>query len=76
MKKIAEKIFTGYKWNGKKLTYKLNVYDEYDTKVRKKFDTIEKNIIKYFENKKVFEYYTCDYVPINDKIKRKWGDTM
>lgn len=52
MKKIAEKIFTGYKWNGKKLTYKLNVYDEYEPKVRKKFETIEKNIIKYFENKK------------------------
>lgn len=69
MKIIAKKTFIGYKHNGKFLTYSLNVYDEYDTKTRKKMETIEKKIVKYLENRKVFEYWYCNYEPINDKIK-------
>ena len=39
-------------------------------------ETIEKKIVKYLENRKVFEYWYCNYEPINDNIERKRGGKM
>ena len=76
MKVVEIKRFVGRKWNGKFAIFNVNVYDEQDPKIKKKLEAIEKKIVAKLTNKKIFDFWYCDIVPVNDNIKEMRGDKM
>ena len=76
MKIIEIKRFIGHKRDGTFATYNINIYDECDPKIKKKTEAIEKKLVSKLSNKKIFDFWYCDIIPFNDKIKRKQGDKM